>query len=42
MTPCLDSTDGNCQDAVTLVDEFAVTLKFLGGCDGTKNQMTTN
>ena len=41
-TPCLDSTDGNCQDAVTLVDEFAVTLKFLGGCDGTKNQMTTN
>ena len=41
-TPCLDSTDGNCQDAVTLVEELGVKLKFLGGWDGAVIQNLTH
>ena len=42
MTPCLDSTDGNCQDAVTLVEELGVKLKFLGDWDGAVIQNLTH
>ena len=34
--PCLAKTGGNCQEAVMLVEELAVNLKAVGGCDGTK------
>lgn len=40
--PFLAIPDGNCQDAVILVDELAVKVKLLGDCDGTvikKNKM---
>lgn len=36
MIPCLESAGGNCQDAITLVDEVAITLKFKGALEGTK------
>ena len=35
--PFLESAGGSCQDAVTLVDVFAVTDKLLGGCEGAAN-----
>ena len=34
--PCLESTGGNCQEAVILVEELTVTEKFLGGFEGTE------
>ena len=34
--PCLAKTGGNCQEAVILVEELAVTLKAVGGCEGTE------
>ena len=36
MIPCLESAGGNCQDAITLVDEVAITLKFKGALEGAK------
>ena len=36
MIPCLESAGGSCQDAVILVEELAVTVKPLGGCEGTE------
>ena len=33
--PFLSSAGGNCQDAVMLVEEVAVTVKALGAPDGT-------
>ena len=35
MIPFLEFAGGNCQDAVTLVEELAVREKLLGGLDGT-------
>ena len=35
MSLCLAKTGGNCQEAVILVEEFAVNWKAVGGCDGT-------
>ena len=35
MIPFLESSGGNCQDAVILVEELAVREKLLGGLDGT-------
>ena len=34
--PCLAKIGGNCHEAVILVEEFAVTLKAVGGCEGTE------
>ena len=34
--PCLAKTGGNCHEAVILVEELAVTLKAVGGCEGTE------
>ena len=39
MIPCLESAGGNCQDAVTLLEEHAVTVKTLGACEGTEIDM---
>ena len=36
MIPCLESGEGSCQDATITVDVFAITVKLLGGFDGTK------
>ena len=36
MIPCLAYLGGNCHDAVMLVEDFAITAKLPGGCDGTK------
>ena len=36
MIPFLESAGGNCQDVVILVEEFVVTVKLLGGWDGTE------
>lgn len=36
MIPCLAYSGGNCHDAVMLVEDFAITAKLPGGCDGTK------
>ena len=35
MIPFLESADGNCQNAVTLVEELAVTVKLPGDPEGT-------
>ena len=35
MIPCLEPAGGNCQDTVILVEELAVTVKLVGGCEGT-------
>ena len=35
MIPFLSSGGGNCQDAVILVELFAVREKLVGGCEGT-------
>ena len=32
--PCPAFSGGNCQDAVILVEELAVTVKLLGACEG--------
>ena len=37
MIPFLESSGGNCQDAVIVVEFLAVTVKFVGGCEGTTN-----
>ena len=34
--PCLAISGGNCQEAVILVEELAVKVKPLGGCEGTE------
>ena len=34
--PCLAKIGGDCQEAVMLVEELAVKLKAVGGCDGTE------
>ena len=34
--PCLAKTGGNCQEAAILVEDVAVSLKAVGGCDGTE------
>ena len=36
LLPCLAKTGGNCQEAAMLVEELAVKLKTVGGCDGTE------
>ena len=36
MIPCLESGKGSCQDAMIIVDVFAVTVNLLGAFDGTK------
>ena len=36
MIPFLESAGGNCQDAVILVEELAVTKKVVGAFEGTK------
>ena len=36
MIPCLEYEGGNCQVAVTLVDEVADKFKSLGACEGTE------
>ena len=36
MIPWMESAGGNCQDAVTLLEEHAVTVKTLGACEGTE------
>lgn len=36
--PCLAIPDGNCHDAVMLVEELAVKVKLLGACDGTETK----
>ena len=33
--PCLDSAGGNCQNAVIVVEVFAVTVKLIGALEGT-------
>ena len=40
--PCLAYFGGNCQDAVILVEVFAVTLKPLGACEGTEMKQCNN
>ena len=35
MIPFLESAGGNCQDAVILVEELAVTVKLVGDPEGT-------
>ena len=40
MIPFLESAGGNCQDAVILVEELALTVKPLGGCEGTEINCT--
>ena len=35
MFPCLASAGGNCQDAVILVEELALTVKLVGAFEGT-------
>ena len=35
MFPFLESAGGNCQDAVILVEVLEVTVKFVGGFEGT-------
>ena len=44
LLPCLAIFGGNCQEAVILVEELAVTVKSLGACEGTeikkKNKQT--
>ena len=35
MIPFLESAGGNCQDVVILVEELAVTMKLVGGSEGT-------
>ncbi len=35
MIPFLESAGGNCQDALILVEEIAVTLKLSGAFEGT-------
>ena len=35
MIPFIESSGGNCQDAVILVEEVAARVKPLGGCEGT-------
>ena len=42
MIPCLDSTTGSFHDAATLVDELTVTLKSLGGWDGTESRIVAH
>lgn len=42
MIPCLESAGGNCQDAITLVDEVAITLKFKGALEGAINKQSQN
>ena len=37
MIPFLESAGGNCQDAVTLVEVFAVRDKLVGAFEGTAN-----
>ena len=34
MIPFLESAGGNCQDAVILVEVFAVTVKLFGALEG--------
>ena len=36
--PCLESADGNCQNAVILVELRTVKVKLLGACDGAANE----
>ena len=36
--PRLAIPDGNCHDAVMLVEELAVKVKLLGACDGTETK----
>ena len=36
MIPFLESSGGNCQDAVILVEEVAVRVKPRGACEGTE------
>lgn len=35
MFPFQESAGGNCHDASTLVEDFAVTEKLVGACEGT-------
>ena len=42
MIPFLVHCSGNCQDAVILVEFFAVTEKALGGLDGTEIEQLNN
>ena len=37
MIPFLESSGGNCQDAVIVVEFLTVTVKFAGGCEGAMN-----
>ena len=39
--PCPAETGGNCQDAMILVEELAVSLKAVGGWDGTEINITS-
>ena len=34
MIPFLESSGGNCQDAIILVEVLAARVKPLGGCEG--------
>ena len=36
MIPFLESGGGNCQDALILIDVFAVREKLVGACEGTE------
>lgn len=35
MIPCLEYAEGNSQEAVIVVEEFADKVKLLGACEGT-------